>query len=223
MKNKIITIALSFILASNSNLALAKNTDDSSTVSPYFRIDSGWSKFRDTSVPVTISQYFNQFSYKKVSSDFKPTLGAGIGLNLNRNLRTDFIFMRHISTAFKSSKTHTIKRVPLIDTYFLNLYYDIPNIFKGFTPYVGTGIGVALIKDKVKSFIHTKATMPRKTNLAYKFVIGSSVDLNEKVKMDISYTYHNYGKSSSNIINNQEFGKAIYKGYIISAGIRFGL
>jgi len=47
--------------------------------------------------------------------------------------------------------------------------------------------------------------------------------LNERIKFDLSYNYHDYGKSKSQLALDKQIGKTHYRAHIISAGLRFGL
>lgn len=213
-----VSVALALILATTSHLTFAHTNLLDTKISPYFRIDSGYSKFVDTYVPGSVATP----KYNKVQSVAKPHIGGGIGLNIGNNLRADMTYHRHISPVFKSSKANTVKRVPKIDTYFLNVYYDIGNI-EGFIPYIGAGVGIARIKDIVKNMVTTKASNHARNNLAYKAIAGATFDITDNSKLDLAYNYHHYGKTASKVHEKQEYGNTIFKGHILSAGIRFDL
>lgn len=190
---------------------------------PYIRLDTGWSKLIDTDIPISRGVPV-AIIYKKVKSDFKQVIGIGVGVYLDK-IRADLTFNRHMKPVFKGSNTNTIKRQPLIDTYFLNVYWDldVENNKTIFTPYMGVGMGVALVKDKVKNVAGTKALMHRKINFARRCIIGTTVDVTDNIQVDLSYIYHHYGKSRSKVIDNQQYGGATFQGHMITTGMRIGL
>jgi len=87
------------------------------------------------------------------------------------------------------------------------------------------------VKDKLSYVTTNRNTIEsgsypinRKNNFAYKFTVGSAFDLNERVKFDLSYNYHDYGKTKARIdLLNRQIGKTHYRAHIINAGLRFGL
>jgi opacity protein-like surface antigen len=189
---------------------------------PYIRLDTGWSKLHDTEIPVA-KGFPVILETKKVKSDFKPIIGGGIGFYLEK-IRADITFNRHMAPVFKGSNNNTVKRQPTIDTYFLNIYWDldIENNNTIFTPYMGVGIGVALVKDKVKNLVGTKALIQRKINFAHRCIIGTTITVTDNVLFDISYIYHHYGRSRSKTIEKQQYGRTLYRGHMLTTGIRVG-
>lgn len=214
MKIKLFTLLLICITLINPGLA---NTYEV-PLTPYIRIDSGWYKFDDVSVPILKTE-----ASSKIKSDIKQTLGIGVGVKFE-TLRLDFTYNHHISPLFTSRRTtntYIMRRSSTIDAYLFNLYCDINDILSGFIPYIGTGIGVARVKDRVLNFVTTKGHIPSTNNFAYKIILGGALDLNTNIKLDASYNFINYGKSHSLIIDRQEYGKTLYKGHMINVGIRW--
>jgi len=119
----------------------------------------------------------------------------------------------------------------LIDAYFLNLYYEIASNVSIFNPYIGAGVGLARVRDNLSLSLIENNNLSRssqkisaKNNFAYKFVIGSSFDLNENVKFDLAYNYHDYGKTKSALDSRKnQIGKTYYRAHVVSAGLRFGM
>ncbi len=213
MRIKLFTLLMLILLV---NSAKANKYDIS--VNPYIRIDSGWYKFDDVSVPNLRDNTAN-----KIKTDIKQTLGIGIGAKF-KIIRLDLTYNYHISPFFTSRRAtnnYVMRRSATIDTYLFNLYCDINDVFSNFTPYIGAGIGISKIKDRVLNFITTKTHIPSKYNLAHKITIGGGFDLNENIKLDISYNFINYGKSNSIIIEHLEYGKTTYKGHMINVGVRW--
>ena len=240
MKNKIIRkststaliASLSALITLGANTACAENSFFNSEILPYFRLDSGWAHFEKVSAPNGVNKSTN---LKSVSNT---VVGAGIGLGINfgDKFRSDITWSRHLTPQLKADNaTNSVTRNPLIDAYFLNTYYEIGSVVTIFNPYIGAGIGVATVKDTVfyssldsnGKLSRGSEIIKRRNNFAYKFIGGSAFDLNERIKFDISYNYHNYGKSKSRFSSNNgistQMGKTHYKAHIISAGIRFGI
>lgn len=158
--------------------------------------------------------------------------GVGLGVDFGDKFRSDIIWFRHLDPLLKSSNSRDIiKRKPLIDAYFANIYYEIINNIGVFNPYIGAGVGFSKIKDKVSvSSINNNQisreiyTVKGRKNFAYRLVIGSSFDLNESIKFDLSYNYHDYGKTKSRLDNTQtQIGQSHYKSHIIGCGLRIGI
>jgi len=245
MKNKIIrktttalitttalVASLSALITLSANTSHAENSYFNPEVLPYFRLDSGWSHFEKVSAPTGVNKSTN---LKSVSNT---VVGAGVGLGINfgDKFRSDLTWSRHLTPQLKADNAiNSVTRSPIIDAYFLNTYYEIGSIVTIFNPYIGAGVGVATVKDTLfYSSLDSNGRLSRgseiikrKNNFAYKFIGGSAFDLNERIKFDISYNYHNYGKSKSKLASingiDTQMGKTHYKAHIISAGMRFGM
>jgi len=225
---KINTTLLSVTLLMSASSSFAENNFLNSEVLPYFRLDSGWATFEK------VKGSGSQGSNSKLKSKTNPVVGAGIGLGINfgDKVRSDITWSHHINPTLKTdNSSYKVKRKPVIDAYFLNIYYELGNLVSIFNPYLGAGAGVAAVKDKlIVSNINnngaqsTSEVISRKNNFAYKFIIGSAFNLNDNIKFDMSYSFNDYGKTKSrtNALNNQ-IGKTHYKAHIISAGLRFGM
>lgn len=237
MRNKVIkkstttalVASLSALITLSANTSYAENPYFNAEVLPYFRVDSGWTHFEKVSAP-------NRVNLKSVSS---AVVGAGVGLGINfgDKFRSDITWSRHLTPQLKADNViNSVTRSPVIDAYFLNTYYEIGSVRTIFNPYIGVGVGVATVKKDTLFYSSTDSngrlsrgseTIRRKNNFAYKFTGGSAFDLNERIKFDISYNYHNYGKTKSSLssINgtNTQMGKTHYKAHIISVGMRFGV
>ena len=195
---------------------------------PYFRLDIGKSKFLNVfGSPAVIKG-------KNLRSDVDTITSAGIGLgiDLGDKIRSDITWTHHLYTTLRTDDDFCmVKRKPKIESYFLNLYYEIGSKISVFNPYLGAGIGIARISDKLYTSVidngviyKNSQTIPLKNNFAYKFVFGSSFDLNESIKFDLEYNYHDYGKTK-NISDkeNNQIGKTHYRSHCLSAGLRFGM
>ena len=236
MKNKCKKKIMLLLLASASAgqfglpvpVSLAQEQFSAAELLPYFRIDFGQAHF----FPVKGSP--KAVGNKKLHSTTNSVVSAGLGLGINfgDKFRSDITWVRHLDPVLKATKDGDIvKRKPLIDAYFLNLYYEIASNVSIFNPYIGAGVGLARVRDNLSLSLIENNNLSRssqkisaKNNFAYKFVIGSSFDLNENVKFDLAYNYHDYGKTKSALDSRKnQIGKTHYRAHVVSAGLRFGM
>jgi opacity protein-like surface antigen len=231
-KKKIILLLLASASAGQFGLpvpvSLAQEQFSAAELLPYFRIDFGQAHF----FPVKGSP--KAVGNKKLHSTTNSVVSAGLGLGINfgDKFRSDITWVRHLGPVLKATKDGDIvKRKPLIDAYFLNLYYEIGSNVSIFNPYIGAGVGLARVRDNLSLSLIENNNLSRssqkisaKNNFAYKFVIGSSFDLNENVKFDLAYNYHDYGKTKSALDSRKnQIGKTHYRAHVVSAGLRFGM
>ena len=231
-KKKIILLLLASASAGQFGLpvpvSLAQEQFSAAELLPYFRIDFGQAHF----FPVKGSP--KAVGNKKLHSTTNSVVSAGLGLGINfgDKFRSDITWVRHLDPVLKATKDGDIvKRKPLIDAYFLNLYYEIASNVSIFNPYIGAGVGLARVRDNLSLSLIENNNLSRssqkisaKNNFAYKFVIGSSFDLNENIKFDLAYNYHDYGKTKSALDSRKnQIGKTHYRAHIVGAGLRFGM
>lgn len=236
MKNKVKKKIILLLLASTSAtqfglpvpVSFAQEQFYAAELLPYLRIDFGQAHF----FPVKGSP--NAVDNKKLHSTSNSIVSAGLGLGLNfgDKFRSDITWVRHLDPVLEKTKDGDIvKRKPVINAYFFNLYYEIASKVSVFNPYIGAGIGLARVSDNLSLSLIDNHNLSRssqkisaKNNLAYKFVIGSSFDLNESIKFDLAYNYHDYGKTKSAFDSRKnQIGKTHYRAHVVSAGLRFGM
>lgn len=245
-KKKIILLLLASASASQFIMpvpvSLAQEQFSAAELLPYFRIDFGQAHF----FPVKGSP--NAVGNKKLHSATNSVVSAGLGLGINfgDKFRSDITWVRHLDPVLKATNNNgeVVKRKPLIDAYFLNLYYEIASNVSIFNPYIGAGVGLARVRDNLSSSLiatderssavhqvtgvnnwqKSSQKISAKNNFAYKFVIGSSFDLNENIKFDLAYNYHDYGKTKSAFDSKKnQIGKTHYRAHVVTAGLRFGM
>jgi opacity protein-like surface antigen len=156
-------------------------------------------------------------------------IGAGLGVQVDRRFRVDLTgeyrststvkALDNLSAALSdpdgSLQANTLYHGNL-STYvgLLNGYVDLFN-WRGFTPYVGAGIGIARVAlsdfttTSSATFTETEtglqanqlsngvAGSATKTNLAWALMIGTSYDLSQNAKLDLGYRYLNMGRGAS--------------------------
>ncbi|MBQ7618333.1 MAG: porin family protein [Desulfovibrio sp.] len=84
----------------------------------------------------------------------------------------------------------TMKAEYNMHTLFGNVYYDFHND-SAFTPYVGGGIGLAIIKSKYEIQVPQGSVSFKESNtsLAYNLGVGCSYDLTESLTADLAYRF----------------------------------
>jgi opacity protein-like surface antigen len=158
-----------------------------------------------------------------------PTIGAGFGWQLTKNLRLDLTGEYRSSAQVKgldnltgnligpdgALQANTIYQGD--HTAFVGLvngYFDLMN-WRGFTPYVGGGIGFAhnrfsnlttlssaTFTDAATGAIATQLSAgtsqdKSQTNFAWALMAGTSYDLSANAKLDIGYRYISLGDGSA--------------------------
>ena len=84
-------------------------------------------------VPVSLAQ--EQFSAAELLPYFRIDFG-----------QAHFFPVKGLPNAVGNNNGEVVKRKPLIDAYFLNLYYEIASKVSIFNPYIGAGVGLARSK-----------------------------------------------------------------------------
>jgi opacity protein-like surface antigen len=209
--------------------ALAQDQVLASEILPYIRLDSGWARFQ------RVDGLSTGENTSKLKSKTNNIVGAGLGLGINwgDKVRSDITWFHHLHPKLSSEHSNSkVIRRPLIDAYFFNIYYETGIKICLLNPYIGVGAGLASVKDKLSYITNNKGLIEsasyiikRKNNFAYKLTVGSAFDLNDRVKFDLAYNYHDYGRarSSADLLNRQIGKTTHYRAHIISAGLRFGL
>lgn len=89
----------------------------------------------------------------------------------------------------------------------LNAYYDI-NTCTRWTPYVGAGMGVAMLKSKWKATDYNYKENDKAYNFAWQVGAGVAYDLTRNIALDAGYRYINAGAAvSRKWIDGDEYEK----------------
>lgn len=144
-----------------------------------------------------------------------PTFGLGIGYRHSENLRFDLTGEYRSKSAFSARDRHIPDSSPVTNDYsgfksewlFLaNAYYDI-GTWHGVTPYVGAGIGVS--RNTISSFTDTYsgggggwAPTGNKWSLAWALHAGASMQVNERLSIDLGYSFVNLGDAQTGPFQN---------------------
>jgi opacity protein-like surface antigen len=171
----------------------------------------------------------NGGSFISQAIDDSVTMSAGVGIQINKRLRIDFTGEYRSTARLKGLDNVTANLVDpdgklqantLYQGSFtsyvglLNGYYDLFN-WRGFTPYLGAGIGFAhnklsgITTGSTSTFIDATtgeqsvqassgtALSHGQTNLAWALMAGTSFDLSQNSKLDFGYRYINLGQGVS--------------------------
>lgn len=114
-----------------------------------------------------------------------------------------------------------------VHTVFANFYYDIKTS-TAFTPYVGAGLGVAWINQKVASTftgwtVGTDDGNYDTTNFAWNVGAGVGYALTDSVTVDLGYRYTSFGnaKAVSNAANSINFRAKDLNSHEALLGLRY--
>jgi opacity protein-like surface antigen len=162
-------------------------------------------------------QYESGYNSIKVKHDNATVLDGSIGYRINPNIRfslnmsylpkwkvtANSSYPNRSEPDLTSNSFHQTHISSLSTT--INGYYDITQLsFYNITPYLMTGVGFAIneITDS-NNYVDNQATTKHHshsiTNLAWKAGVGINYHLDERLFLDIGYTYTNLGKISSKI------------------------
>lgn len=152
------------------------------------------------------------------SVDNAPLIGGGIGYRFNDNVRTDFTFDFRSDADVEATTAGGTAVTSEVNgwTLMANGYWDVDQ-FEGFTPYLGAGIGYAMLEtsDQIGGNAETGDSSG---NLAWALMLGASVDIGlPQAVLDLGYRYISLGEFQQN-------GGASYDDLMaheIRAGLRY--
>lgn len=199
----------------------------------------------------------DKFFDVKMKSRAAGAFGVGVGYYLMDNVRTDITFNMLINPLFKSTfdpagnpnfvklyrkiypfrplqtgkHTMLVKHKGKVMTLLLNGYVDLFPIGDVAKIFVGGGVGLAQIKEKISVSGDGEhligVSVKKANNFTYQATIGASVDLTDTIKGEISYSFRDYGKTKGGTdkFQGQEvtIGKTSYKTHNITVGFRFNM
>jgi opacity protein-like surface antigen len=138
---------------------------------------------------------------------YEAGIGCGSG---SRGLRGDLTIGFRPGRDFKGDVDIVIASVPVdppiktkIDSYtvMVNGYYDFGN-FRGFVPYVGAGVGVAMHDMDYVHVDHPASPNPQhgdtKVDVAWSLMAGVGYQISSNAVLDFGYRYIDMGSAQSN-------------------------
>ena len=137
--------------------------------------------------------------YKTAKTDWKWGGSAAIGLKMCA-FRTEFeynqLFSRARDTREYNSTTGDVSQGSQIyRSYMLNGYFDIPT-YTPVHPYVGVGVGLARVKNRLAILTGPSVTKRRETNVAYQLMGGIGYNITRNWTLDVGYRWVDNGKST---------------------------
>lgn len=140
------------------------------------------------------------------------TGGGGIGYQFSDIMRGD------LTVGYRKQELSSIAIDADIWDVMANGYYDIGN-FSGVTPYVGAGLGLAMVDYKTDIPAFASIPSDRTTRLQWALMAGAAIDITENMKLDLGYRYARI--SSGDVAKNA--GNPVRDGGLTSHQLRAGL
>lgn len=168
----------------------------------------------------------------KLKSNTAPVFGAAVGYNVMDMVRAELELNYIHNPEFKKSGTFTVDGVSGVNgslkikgkagSLMVNGYVDFAEV-DSFKFFAGAGIGVAQLSEKLSNSDLTWngiTVAPASTekvkhtyNFAYQLALGTSAEVADGVKVELTYKWSDYGKTKD--------VKTPYKGNSLVAGVRF--
>ena len=130
-------------------------------------------------------------------SDIKDNIGwvGGLGYQWGHAWRADLT--GHYNSE-NQDKIANIGEESFAQSHILaNAYWDLGSL-EGFTPYLGGGLGIAYVRSATTIGTQTTRVLQITTkDFSYAFHSGVSVDISDKMKLDIGYSYIAVGDNNS--------------------------
>lgn len=168
-----------------------------------------------------------------IGYDFQPNLGAPIRAEIEYAMRSEsegdysdaFYFDEALVKQSGSMKFN-------VQSVFLNVYFDIET-GTPFTPYVGGGLGVAIIDTdgKYKESVDGETLLDEsasnsETNFAFNLAAGVGYDVNDNFTLDLGYRYADFGEGETgNLLSDDDIsltGEARIVAHEVLFGLRYG-
>ncbi|WP_159586161.1 outer membrane protein [Chelativorans xinjiangense] len=165
-------------------------------------INYHWSKLRGTEY-ITYGPPPGTDDFDNTDLDGAMSLGAGVGYQMTRYLRTDFTADYWFKSDFRGTTsgecgdppvpcTSTDKSAYSALLLMANAYVDL-GTYRGVTPYVGAGIGGAYVKwDDLENTIDGDTDVHRGAKnwrFAWSLMAGASYCLTENLQLDAGYRF----------------------------------
>lgn len=183
------------------------------------------------------------------ASKLSPSIGMGVGYYINDYARVDLIFERlnfnfnEETSSFNYTENNasitgskSISRKVHGNSLMFNSYIDLLNR-RTFKIFIGSGIGVVKIKEKVSHLTSGNITnghtlsfplftetfiSKTSTNFAHSLMVGTDITINPEITLELMYSWKDFGKTK---YKNKDQKESCHrnKGHNYSIGIRFDL
>lgn len=169
-----------------------------------------------------------------VGYDFNPTYQVPVRLEFDYTFRPETKISQfadgYVNGQLDSDESMGMKTKVTLHTTMMNAYYDFHNS-SDITPYLGAGLGLALIDAKFTSSFYddedgdiTGGISKSKANFAWSLNAGVSYKINDSFTADLGYRYLDAGKitnTSSTLGIGQEKFSAKFATHDVTVGLRY--
>ncbi|MCC8371186.1 MAG: outer membrane beta-barrel protein [Rickettsia endosymbiont of Pseudomimeciton antennatum] len=233
-----------FLVAATGMVLLTSAASFAEVGHLYVKVEGGASKLS--------TEKFEGYN-EKIKSNIDGIFGVGIGYYIMDNVRTELTLNFLTNPEFKVSDNIEMFELKMseqgktkgnVKSLLLSGYVDL---YDGGTVklFVGAGIGMAQVKEKTTGTVTigvgdekvsgtASGSSKNTNNFAYQVTIGTSFNLANAIKLDLAYSWRDYGETKPGKINlkikdmdmNIYSGKASrtpYRGHNLMAGIRFDI
>lgn len=152
--------------------------------------------------------------------------GAAVGYNWVEfvPLRTEIEYLYRSDLDYKydnTSNATSFKDDIDIQTLYANFYYDFVNQ-TDFTPYVGVGVGLAIIGEDMSDTGYALADESHTTtNFSWNAGAGVAYHINEMVALDLGYRYSSFGSGKDIDTTDLKFRAKNLSAHEALLGVRF--
>jgi opacity protein-like surface antigen len=154
------------------------------------------------------------------------TIGVGVGYRFNDYFRmdgtVDYAFQAGVRGDVPGGSVESAE----LDAFagLVNAYVDL-GTYGGLTPYVGGGVGAALLRTRdASSSISGAHPGDNRWNVAWALMAGVGYDLGNQVSLDLNYRYSDFGDAAS---RSGTPGQSIdwngIRAHELRVGLRYGL
>ncbi|WP_341757076.1 MULTISPECIES: outer membrane protein [unclassified Candidatus Tisiphia] len=206
------------LIATTSTVILTSTTSFAEVGHFYVKLEGGATKLN-----IEQFEYYNT----KIKSNINGIFGVGVGYYLMDNFRAELTLDSLVNPEFKGSFFEDIKVFEFkmsgkgktkgnVKSLLLSGYVNLcdAGIVKLF---VGAGIGMAKVKEKSTGTVTIEVedekvsgtvseSSKNANNFAYQLTAGVSLDLADRIKLDITYSWRDYGDTKPGTYNHQVQG-----------------
>jgi opacity protein-like surface antigen len=206
---------------------------------PPVEIGSGWYLRGDLGyrfhASPTMTETSGPTALASTSASGAFAIGGGFGYQFSERFRSDLTVDLGLSSPFRGSLAcdgggdtcvHTVDVTTT--TALVNAYFDLATM-GAFTPYVGAGVGVAMVSTSGSSFnvddvTTTAYSGATRYNLAWALMGGATYEMSPDVLVDLAFRLLSIGNAQTGTIPAASGGTGVITtGNIIAPEIRLGM
>lgn len=143
-------------------------------------------------------------TYKTAKTDWKWSGSGAVGMKVCA-FRGEFEYNQTFGSAKDTRELATgdiTQGKQSYRSYMINGYFDIPT-YTPIRPYVGAGVGLARVKNRLTYLDDDYVTKKRKTNVAYQLMAGVGYNITRNWTLDVGYRWVDNGKARWNTVNGR--------------------